>query len=66
MSDEKQERLNEVTNRWNNWRINDTSQDPDIWFNEFYNLNLKLNKIKSKYKRYEDEIKAHIFGVLAE
>ena len=30
VSDEKQEIINEVTNRWNYCRIRDTSQDPDI------------------------------------
>ena len=54
VSDEKQESLNEVTNRWNKLRINDTSQDPDIWFNGLYHLNLKFNKIKTKYEKYED------------
>ena len=33
VSDENQESLNEVKNRWNNCRIKDISQDPDIWFN---------------------------------
>ena len=46
--------LNEVTNRWTNFKIKDTSLDPDIWFNELYNLNLKLNKIKEKYEKDED------------
>ena len=54
VSDEKQESLNGVTNRWNNCRIKDTSQDQYIWFNELYNLNLKFKKIKAKYKKDED------------
>ena len=49
MSYENQERLNEVAKRWNNCRIKDTIQDPDIWFNELFNLNLKFKKIKEKY-----------------
>ena len=47
--DENQESLNEITNRWNNFRIKETSQNPDIWFNEIFSLNLKFNHIKSKY-----------------
>ena len=46
VSDEYQESLNEVTNRCNNCRINDTNQDLEIWFNELFNLNFKLKKIK--------------------
>ena len=46
--DEKLEILNEVTNIWNNFSIKDIIQDPDIWFNELYNLDLKFNKIKKK------------------
>ena len=66
MSDEKQEILNNVTNRWNNCRIKGTSQDPYIWFNELYNLNPKFKRIKAKYKKYEDRLKAHAFDVLPE
>ena len=47
--DENQESLNEITNRWNNFGIKETSQNPDIWFNEIFSLNLKFNHIKSKY-----------------
>ena len=54
VSYDKQDILNEVTNMCNNCRIKDTSQDPDIWFNELYNLNLKFKKIKSKYEKYEE------------
>ena len=54
VSDEKQESLNEVTNRWKNCKIKDTSLDPYFWFNELYNLNLKFNKIKANYEKYED------------
>ena len=54
VSDDKQESLNEVTNRWNKFSIDDTSQDPDIWFNELYNLNLKFMNIKAKYEKDED------------
>ena len=46
VSYEKQEILNEVTNIWSNCSIGDTSKDPDIWFNERFNLNLKFNKIR--------------------
>ena len=54
VSEEKQESLNEATNRWNNCSINETSQDPDIWFNVLYNLNLMFKNIKAKYEKYED------------
>ena len=53
VSDDKQEGLNLVTNRWNNCSIKDTSQDPDIWFNKLFNLNLKLKKTKEKYEKDE-------------
>ena len=66
MSDEKHESLNEVANRWNNCKIKDTSLDPEIWFNELYILNLKFKNIKAKYEKDEDELKAHVFYVLAE
>ena len=66
MLHEKQERLNEVTNRWNNCKIKDTSLDPDILFIEIYNLNLKFKKIKEKYGNDEDELKAHVFDVVPE
>ena len=46
--------------------IKDTSQDPDIWFNELYNLNLYFKKIKDKYEKDEDEMKSHIVDVLPE
>ena len=55
-----------MTNRWNNFRIKDTSQYPDIWFNELFNLNLKFNKIKAKYEKDEYEMKTQIFYVLHE
>ena len=64
MSDEKQEGLNEVTNRWNNWRIKDTSQYPDVWFNELFYLNLKFKNIKENYEKDEYGLKAHVFDVL--
>ena len=48
VSYEKQEILIEVTNRWNNCKKKDTSLDPDIWFNELYNLNLNFKKIKER------------------
>ena len=58
--------LNGVTNRWNTCMIKETSQDPDNWFNVIYNLNLKLKKIKENYDKYEDQMKAHMFGILPE
>ena len=61
VSNEKQESLNEVTNRWKNGIIRYTSQYPDIWFNELFNLNLKLNKIKAKYEKYGDYMKGQVF-----
>ena len=48
---------------WNNLSINDTSQYPDIWFNWIFNLNLKFKKIKSKYEKDEDDMKAYVFDV---
>ena len=51
VSDEKQEILNEFTDRWSNCRIKDTGQYPDIWFNETFNLNLNFNNIKVKYEK---------------
>ena len=63
MSDDEQESLNEVTNIWKNYSIKYISQDPDIWFNELYKLNLKFYKIKEKYEKYEDELKSHVFDV---
>ena len=55
-----------MTNRWNNCIIKYTSQDPDIWFNELYNLNLEFKKLKDKYEKYEDGMRAHVFDVLPE
>ena len=66
VSDERQESLNGVTNRYKNFSIKDTSQDHDIWFNEIFNLNPKLKKIKKKYEKYEDEMKALVCHVLPE
>ena len=43
-----------MTNKWNNCNIKDTSLDPDIWFNELYNLDLKFKKIKENYEKDED------------
>ena len=51
VSDEKQESLNEVTHIWNSCRIKDTIQDPDIWFNELFNLNLRLKKIRVNMRK---------------
>ena len=66
VSYEKQDMFNEVKNRWNNCRMKGTSQDPDIWFNGSFNLNIKFKKIKANYDKDEDEIKAHIFEILSE
>ena len=66
MSYDKQESLNEVTHICNNCKIKDTSLDPEIWFNELYNANLKFKNIKAKYEKYEDELKAHVLDVLPE
>ena len=66
VSGEKQEGLNEVINRCNNYRIKDKNKDPDIWFNEKFNLNLKVKKIKAKYEKDEDDLKAHLFDILPE
>ena len=64
VSDEKQEILNEVTKRWNNYSIKDTSQEPYKCFNKLFDLNLKFKNIKVKYDKDEDEMKAHVFDVL--
>ena len=66
VSEEKQQSLNEVTNRCNIFSSKVTRQCPEIWFNELYNLNFKLNKTKEKYEKYEDEMNAHVFDVLPE
>ena len=63
---EKHESWNDVTNRWNNFNIKYNSLDPYIWFNELYNLNLNCKKIKAKYEKYKDELRAHVFDVLPE
>ena len=51
---------------WNTCRIKETSQDPYIWFNELYYLNLNFKKIKEKYQKEEDEMKEHVSDVLPE
>ena len=66
VSDERQEILNEVTNRWNNCNIKYTILDPDIWFNKLYNLNLKFKKMKANYVKDEYELKAHVLNFLTE
>ena len=60
--------MNEVTNRWNNFRIKDTIQDHDIWFDEIFYFNLKFKKIKIRYEKDEDEdvLKSRVFDVLPE
>ena len=58
--------MNEVINRCNNYRIKDKNKDPDIWFNEKFNLNLKVKKIKAKYEKDEDDMKTHVFDILPE
>ena len=58
--------MNEVTNRWNNFSVKDTSQYPDIWFNELFNLNLKFKRIQSNYEKDEDELKAQFIEVVPE
>ena len=58
--------MNEVTNKCSKCRIRDTSQDPEIWYNELNNLNLDFKKIKDKYEKDEDEIKKYVFDVLPE
>ena len=66
MSYKKQESLNKVTKRLNNFRINDKSKDPDMCFNELFNLNLKFKEIKTKYDKYEDDLKVQVLDVLPE
>ena len=48
-SDEKQKGLNAVTNRWENFRIKNTSQDPYILFNE-------IIQPKSQMKKYQKKV----------
>ena len=55
-----------MTNIWINFRIKYTIQDNDIWFNELFIPNLKFKKIKGKYNKDKDELKAHVFDVLSE
>ena len=55
-----------MNNRWKHCKIKDTSIDPDIWFNWLYNLNLDFKKIKEKYEKDEDKLKAHVFDLLPE
>ena len=44
------EKNNVSTNRCNTIRIKDTSQNPDIWLNELYNLSVNFKKTKYKYE----------------
>ena len=46
--------------------MKDTSQDPNIWLNDLYNLSLKSKYIKEKHKEYEYEMNPHIYDVLPE
>ena len=39
---------------WNTCRVKEKIQDPYIWFNELYNVNLKLKKIKEKMRNIFD------------
>ena len=66
VSDEKQEILNEVTNRWNNLRMKEKSQDTDIWYTELFNWNLKFKKTNEKNERDGDDLNAHVFDILPE
>ena len=47
-------------------KIKDTIQNPDIWFNELFNLNFKFNRIKEKCVKYEDKLKTHVSEVSTE
>ena len=64
MSEEKQEGLNIVSNRWNTFKIKVTIQDPYIWFNELINVNLKFNKTKAKYDKCG--MNGNVFDILPE
>ena len=66
MSDEKQENFNGVTTRRNNCKIKDTILDPEIWFNELSNLNLKFKNINAKHEKDKDELRTNFFDVLPE
>ena len=55
-----------MKNRWNNFRIEYTSQDPYTWFNELYSLNKKFKTINGKYDKDEDDMRSHVFNVLPE
>ena len=66
VSNEKQERLNQVKTGGTTSVSRTKRQVYDIWFNSLYNLNLKLNNIKDKYEKDKYEKKAHVFDVLPE
>ena len=55
-----------MNNRCKNCRIKDTRQDPDIWFNDLFNLSLDFKRVKEKHEKDKDEMKAHAFDVLSE
>ena len=57
VSYEKQEILNKVTNRWNICNIKNSIQDTDKWFNEVFNSNLKLKKIKGNTRNMKIKLK---------
>ena len=66
MSYYKQESLNKVTNRWNNFNINYTTLDSYMWVNELCNINLKFKNTKANYDKDKNKLKAHVFDVLTE
>ena len=60
VSDEKQDSLSEVTNRWNKCKINNTILEPDVYFIEIYSLNLKFKRMKAKYENIRTKL-MHIY-----
>ena len=60
VSKEKQESLTDVTEEWNNTRLESMQTDPDDWFSLLFRINAKFGKIKSLYKKDEDMMKAHV------
>ena len=46
VSGEKQETLTDVTEEWNNAKLDSVQTDPDDWFSLLFRINAKFGKIK--------------------
>ena len=66
VSSQKQNSLTDVTEEWNNSRLGSVKVDPDDWFPYLYQVNAKFKKIKAKYGKDDDQIKAHVLVNLPE